>query len=115
MYAVMLETDYMKKPLFLKNFWAGFKDTLGRGHVIQSLEKCDFRPIYDHLMADRERKKGMTKAVSGLRRVEAVLATPCWIDGLDRGGAMAPGKQANSLLALLRCRVAQGKACRLSV
>lgn len=26
MFAIMKETDYMKKPIFLKNFWEGFKE-----------------------------------------------------------------------------------------
>jgi DNA topoisomerase-1 len=36
---------------------------LGAGHVIKSLGKCDFTPIYDHLMAERDRKKNMSKEV----------------------------------------------------
>ena len=31
--------DYMQKEQFLKNFWEGFQDVLGRGHVIKSLDK----------------------------------------------------------------------------
>ncbi len=27
-YAVMIETDYAKKPVFNKNFWEGFKQVL---------------------------------------------------------------------------------------
>lgn len=63
MFAIMKETDYMSKPTFLHNFWDGFKAVLGKGHIIQSLERCDFTPIYDHLMAERDRKKTMTKEV----------------------------------------------------
>jgi hypothetical protein len=37
---------------------------LGKNHVIKGLEKCDFTPIYDHLMAERDKKKLMTKEVS---------------------------------------------------
>jgi DNA topoisomerase-1 len=36
---------------------------LGKNHVIKSLEKCDFTPIYDHLMAERDKKKALTKEV----------------------------------------------------
>eukprot|EP00879_Flechtneria_rotunda_P005977 GHRR01006285.1.p1 GENE.GHRR01006285.1~~GHRR01006285.1.p1 ORF type:complete len:642 (+),score=176.76 GHRR01006285.1:498-2423(+) len=61
MFAIMKETDYMKKPTFLQNFWDGFKEVLGNKHLIKSLEKCDFTPIYDHLMAEREKKKAMSK------------------------------------------------------
>jgi len=31
MFAIMKETDYMKKPIFLKNFWEGFKE-VGQPH-----------------------------------------------------------------------------------
>eukprot|EP00798_Chlamydomonas_sp_ICE-L_P013943 gene13943-19879_t len=61
MFAVMKETEYMNKPVFLKNFWAGFKDVLGKDHVIKSLDKCDFTPMYDYHMALREAKKEITK------------------------------------------------------
>jgi len=60
-FAVMKETDYMTKPTFLNNFWQGFEQVLGRNHVIKSLEKCDFTPIYEYHMAEREKKKAMTK------------------------------------------------------
>ncbi|KXZ56848.1 hypothetical protein GPECTOR_1g765 [Gonium pectorale] len=61
MFAVMKDTDYMKKTVFLKNFWEGFQEVLGKKHVIKSLEKCDFTPIYDWHMAQREAKKSMSK------------------------------------------------------
>ena len=64
MYGVMIETDYAKKKQFNDNFWAAFKDVLGKGHVIKSLDKCDFRPMYEHFMAEREAKKLLPKDVS---------------------------------------------------
>lgn len=63
MFAVMKETDYMQKPIFLKNFWDGFKEMLGKKHVIKDLDKCDFTPMYDYFNAQREAKKAMTKEV----------------------------------------------------
>ena len=63
MFATMLESDYMKKQKFKDNFWVDFKDVLGKGHVIKGLEKCDFRPIHDHLLAEREQKKSLPKEV----------------------------------------------------
>ncbi|KAL4854832.1 DNA topoisomerase 1 beta [Chlorella vulgaris] len=60
-FAVMKETDYMKKPKFLENFWEGFREVLGPRHVIKGLDKCDFTPIYEFHMAERERKKNMSK------------------------------------------------------
>lgn len=32
-------TDYMNKPTFLRNFWDGFRELLGPGHVIKALDK----------------------------------------------------------------------------
>ena len=60
-FAVMKETDYMNKKIFLDNFWEGFKAVLGPNHRIKCLEKCDFTPIYDWHIAERERKKELPK------------------------------------------------------
>jgi DNA topoisomerase-1 len=60
-FAVMKETDYMNKRIFLDNFWEGFKAVLGPNHRIKSLDKCDFTPIYDWHIAERERKKELAK------------------------------------------------------
>ena len=60
-FAVMKETDYMSKQIFLDNFWEGFRKVLGPNHRIKSLGKCDFTPIYDHQIAERERKKELPK------------------------------------------------------
>ena len=65
MFAVMKETDYMQKPVFLKNFWEGFQEVLGKNHTIKSLDKCDFTPMFDWHMAEREKKKTITKEVRG--------------------------------------------------
>lgn len=61
MYAVMLDTEYMNKETFKKNFWADWKAVLGPKHRIQSLSKCDFKPIYEWHMAEREKKKTQSK------------------------------------------------------
>mmetsp|Transcript_2140 Transcript_2140/g.3225 ORF Transcript_2140/g.3225 Transcript_2140/m.3225 type:complete len:630 (-) Transcript_2140:370-2259(-) len=61
MFAVMKDTDYMNKQIFLDNFWEGFKEVLGKSHVIKCLSKCDFTPIYDYHIAQRDLKKNMTK------------------------------------------------------
>lgn len=60
MYAVMLDTDYMNKPQFKENFMNDWKKLLGRNHVIQSLEHCDFTPIYEWHQKEKEKKKQMT-------------------------------------------------------
>ncbi|RAL53383.1 hypothetical protein DM860_007055 [Cuscuta australis] len=60
MYAVMLDTDYMNKPQFKENFMNDWKKLLGRDHVIQSLEHCDFTPIYEWHQKEKEKKKQMS-------------------------------------------------------
>ncbi|XAR67406.1 DNA topoisomerase [Bertholletia excelsa] len=60
MFAVMLDTDYMTKPKFKENFLNDWRKILGKNHVIQDLEYCDFRPIYEWHQKEKEKKKQMT-------------------------------------------------------
>lgn len=60
MFAVMKDTDYATKPKFLENFWHDWKKILGPKHVIQKFELCDFTPIYDWHLREKEKKKQMT-------------------------------------------------------
>ncbi|XP_021764527.1 DNA topoisomerase 1 beta-like [Chenopodium quinoa] len=60
MYAVMLETDYVQKEKFNENFFTDWKKLLGKNHVIQDLSKCDFRPIHEWHLSEKEKKKQMT-------------------------------------------------------
>lgn len=63
MYAVMLDTDYMNKPQFKENFMSDWRKILGKNHTIQSLEHCDFTPIYEWHQREKEKKKQMTSEV----------------------------------------------------
>ncbi|KAK4575965.1 hypothetical protein RGQ29_026785 [Quercus rubra] len=60
MFAVMKDTDYMQKDKFKDNFWNDWRKLLGKNHVIQGLEKCDFTPIYDWYQKEKDKKKQMT-------------------------------------------------------
>lgn len=64
MFAVMRDTDYATKPKFLSNFWNDWKKILGSGHTIQNLEGCDFTPIYQWHLAEKEKKKQMSAEVN---------------------------------------------------
>lgn len=64
MFAVMKDTDYMLKPKFKENFWNDWRKLLGKSHVIQNLDDCDFTPIYDWYQMEKEKKKLMTAEVS---------------------------------------------------
>lgn len=57
LYAKYIETDYIKNRVFNNNFWRDWKLLLGKDHIIQSLDKCDFRKIYDYLIEQKEIKK----------------------------------------------------------
>jgi DNA topoisomerase IB len=50
-YATMLDTEYVGKPTFNRNFFEDFKKVLNpKGaakHTIKTLEKCDFRPMHE--------------------------------------------------------------------
>ncbi|KAF2285698.1 hypothetical protein GH714_007262 [Hevea brasiliensis] len=60
MFAVMKDTDYMQKGKFLENFWTDWRKLLGKSHVIQKLEDCDFTPIYEWHQWEKEKKKQMS-------------------------------------------------------
>ncbi|KAI5063683.1 hypothetical protein GOP47_0022230 [Adiantum capillus-veneris] len=60
MFAVMKETDYATKPKFLANFWNDWKKILGPNHTIQKFEDCDFSPIYEWHLAEKEKKKQLS-------------------------------------------------------
>ena len=61
-FAVMKDTDYAQKPVFVKNFMDGFKAALKNGpHAfITDFTKCDFTKMFMHFLAIREKKKEMT-------------------------------------------------------
>ena len=65
MYASMLKTDYIAKPIFIKNFWAAFTRLLGPRHVIQELKHCDFTPIERYIEDQRSAKKLETTGEDG--------------------------------------------------
>ena len=46
--------------IFIKNFFADFKDVLGKKNVIKDFKKCDFGPIRRHL----EEQKIVKRAIS---------------------------------------------------
>mmetsp|Transcript_15779 Transcript_15779/g.38918 ORF Transcript_15779/g.38918 Transcript_15779/m.38918 type:complete len:808 (-) Transcript_15779:249-2672(-) len=53
-FAVMMETDHAKKKVFQNNFFKCWQEKLGKKHIIQKFDKCDFRPIYNWAMEQKE-------------------------------------------------------------
>ncbi|WZZ21220.1 hypothetical protein YC2023_122607 [Brassica napus] len=60
MFAVMRETEYYNKKMFRDNFWNDWRKILGKNHVIKNLDDCDFSPIYEWYMQEKEIKKQMS-------------------------------------------------------
>ncbi|XP_072969497.1 DNA topoisomerase 1 alpha-like [Typha angustifolia] len=60
MFAVMKDTDYATKTKFIENFMHDWRQILGRNHVIKKFELCDFTPIYEWHLGEKEKKKQMT-------------------------------------------------------
>ena len=64
MFAVMRETEYYNKKMFRDNFWNDWRKILGKNHVIKNLDDCDFSPIYEWYMQEKEIKKQMSAEVN---------------------------------------------------
>jgi len=60
MFAVMKDTDYAGKPTFIDNFFTDWRKILGKNHIIKKFELCDFTPIYEWHLREKEKKKQMT-------------------------------------------------------
>ena len=52
-------------PIFIKNFFADFREILGKKHIITDFKKCDFEPIRKHL----NEQKIIRKAISDKERL----------------------------------------------
>ena len=84
-FAKKLESDYMGKATFLNNFWARFKTVLGPDHAVKALDKIDFRPIYNHIKAEREKRNNLPKeakkALKAQKDAEEAKYKFCTVDG----------------------------------
>lgn len=64
-YAAKLETDYVKKSTFCRNFFEDFRRSLrgtSASRIIKKLELCDFRRIHAHLEMKKQEKKDVPAA-----------------------------------------------------
>jgi len=59
LYAKYTDTEYIKSSIFKNNFWRDWKQILGKNHKIKSLNNCDFKLIYEHIIEEKEKKKAM--------------------------------------------------------
>ena len=63
MFVVMKDTDYAAKPKFIENFWHDWRKVLGTKNVMKNFGLCDFTPIYDWHLREKEKKKQMSAEV----------------------------------------------------
>ena len=47
-------------PIFIKNFFADFREILGKKHIIRDFKKCDFEPIRKYLNEQKIIKKAIS-------------------------------------------------------
>lgn len=74
-FAAILETDYVKNPVFVRNFFNDWKEVLKEhpcpdGTDIKDYDKCDFTPIFAYLEAEKAKKKSMTAAQKKVAKAE---------------------------------------------
>ncbi|KAG5467983.1 hypothetical protein LSCM4_01070 [Leishmania orientalis] len=86
MFAVMKEHDYYRMEAFRRNFFESWREILDkRQHPIRRLELCDFEPIYQWHLAEREKKLNRTKeekkAIKEKQDAEAEPYRYCMWDG----------------------------------
>ncbi|KAG2576768.1 DNA topoisomerase 1 beta-like [Panicum virgatum] len=60
MFAVMKDTEYATMQTFIDNFFTDWRKILGKNHIIKKFELCDFTPIYEWHLREKEKKKQMT-------------------------------------------------------
>ncbi|EJF57661.1 hypothetical protein DICSQDRAFT_68959 [Dichomitus squalens LYAD-421 SS1] len=89
-YGAMLETEHAKDATFNKNFFDDFLKILKKyppknGLKITKFELCDFRPMFEHFEAEKEKKKSMTaaekKAAKAAKDALEAPYTHCFLDG----------------------------------
>ncbi|SGY13579.1 BQ5605_C010g05899 [Microbotryum silenes-dioicae] len=89
-FAAILETDYVKNPVFVKNFFDSWLGVLKAfpprdGTKITTFEKCDFTPIFAHLETAKAKKKEMTatqkKEAKAIRDITEEPYKTCLLDG----------------------------------
>ena len=78
--SMLHSTHNVENPTFTANFFADFKEVLDKtGHAtnkegnrikIKEFDKCDFKPIFEHVDAERQAKKALPTAEKKKAKVE---------------------------------------------
>jgi len=80
-----IDTEYYKDNKFKKNFWKDWQKILGKKHIIQDLEGCDFKLIYKYVLGLREKKLSLSKSekeeIKDIKDKEAEKYKVAYLDG----------------------------------
>ena len=57
LYAKYIDTEYVTNSIFRKNFFNDWRKSLGKDHVIQLLNLCDFSKMKEYIIKEKEKKK----------------------------------------------------------
>ncbi|KAL7415462.1 hypothetical protein BDY24DRAFT_383028 [Mrakia frigida] len=89
-FAAMIETDHAKDATFQANFFRDFQHQLTLHPPVEkisidSLEKCDFKPMWTYFEEEKEKKKSLSSAekkeIKRLRDESEKSYTTCLLDG----------------------------------
>ncbi|GAA6010283.1 hypothetical protein JCM11491_006248 [Sporobolomyces phaffii] len=89
-FAAILESDHVKNPTFVANFFADWLKILAEyppldGTKIKDFDKCDFTPIFAYLETEKAKKKELTAAQKKALKAEKDVAEDkyktCLLDG----------------------------------
>ena len=88
MFARYIDTEYIKIPLFKKNFWKDFKPCLDSTDNIDNIDMIDFSLIKEHLNKIKEQKASMSDDEKKRQKhLLTILEEPyqnCIIDGVQQ-------------------------------
>lgn len=87
LYAKYYESDYVNNSVFRRNFWKDWKKVLGKDHIIQDLENCDFKLIYDHLVQIKAEKQPLTMEEQKRKDDEEAKYKIAWVNGVEQAVA----------------------------
>jgi len=85
LYAKYVDSPYIENKTFNKNFWYDWKHILGKNHIIQSLELCNFTEYKNIIIANHEkRKETMTDDIKEQRNKDEEKYKIAIVDGKEQ-------------------------------
>jgi DNA topoisomerase-1 len=87
-YSKYLDTDYINRSNFNKNFWNDFKKVLPKDYNVKNLNEIDFTLIKNYLILEKEKKLQFSKEdKEKIKKEQDLIEEPykyCIIDGVQQ-------------------------------